>query len=82
MPDCDTNALARSKVEPMVRGLFPLAEQDLILAALEKSVVFLTSTNIDSILLKTGFHRAAWDIANLYLGSVTAELLGWLDVVR
>lgn len=60
----------------MVRGLFPRAEQDLILAKLEKSVVFLTSTNIDSILFAEGFHRTAWDIANLYLSSVGADLLG------
>jgi hypothetical protein len=40
-------ALTRSKVEPMVRGLFPRAERDPVLATLEKSVVFLTSSNID-----------------------------------
>src|SRR6267154_370438 len=45
VPDCDTNPLTRSKVEPMVRGLFPRAEQGLVLAALERSVVFLTSAN-------------------------------------
>jgi len=76
VPDCEMTALTRSKVEPMVRGLFPRAEQDPVLATLEKSVVFLTRANIDSILVKEGFHRAAWDIANLYLGSVDAELLG------
>lgn len=76
VPDGDAVALTRTKVEPMVRGLFPRTEQDLILAKLEKSVVFLTRANVDSILLKEGFHRAAWDLANLYLSSVGADLLG------
>jgi len=35
----------------------------------------LTRANIDSILLAKGFHRAAWDLANLYLSSVGADLL-------
>ena len=76
IPESDATRLARSKVEPMVRGLFPRAEQDLILAKLEKSVVFLSRANIDSVLLAKGFHRTAWDLANLYLSSVGAELLG------
>jgi len=60
----------------MVRGLFPRTEQDLVLATLEKSVVFLTSGNIDAVLMNEGFHRSAWDLANLYLSSVGADLLG------
>lgn len=76
VPDGDAVALTRSKVEPMVRGFFPRAEQDQVLAKLDTSVVFLTGANIDSILLKEGFHRTAWDLANLYLSSVDADLLG------
>jgi len=38
----------RSKVEPMVRGLFPRAEQDTVLAILEQSVVYVTSATIES----------------------------------
>ena len=60
----------------MVRGLFPRAEQDLVLAALEKSVVFLTSANIESLLFGHGFDSSAWTLANLYLASLGAELLG------
>jgi hypothetical protein len=60
----------------MVRGFFPRAEQDLVLTKLERSVVFLTHANVDSILLAEGFHRTAWDLANLYLSSVGADLLG------
>jgi hypothetical protein len=34
--------MTRTRVEPMVRGLFPKAEQALLLGILEKSLVFLT----------------------------------------
>src|SRR6478609_7755533 len=60
IPESDATRLTRSKVEPMVRGLFPRAEQDPILAKLETSVVFLSRANIDSVLLAEGFHRTAW----------------------
>ncbi len=76
VPVADGVALTRGKVEPMVRGLFPRAEQGVVLAALEKSVVFVTSTNIESLLLGRGFDHSAWTLANLYLASVGAELLG------
>ncbi|MEY4513996.1 MAG: hypothetical protein RLZZ450_6118 [Pseudomonadota bacterium] len=76
MPEVDPVALTRGKVEPMVRGLFPRAEQDVALATLEKSVVFLTSTNIEPLLLERRFDSSAWTLANLYLASVGAELLG------
>ena len=46
-PDAGTIALARRKVEPMVRGLFPRAEQDAVLGTLEQSVALLTSANIE-----------------------------------
>jgi hypothetical protein len=36
----------RFKVEPMVRGLFARAEQDIVLATLEKSVVYVTSDTL------------------------------------
>lgn len=74
-PDIDVVAFTRRKVEPMVRGLFPRVEQETVLRALEKSVVFLTSENIESILLGTSYERTAWDLANLYLRSVDAPLL-------
>jgi hypothetical protein len=76
LPQTDTLALTRKKVEPMVRALFPRAEQDVVLATLEKSVVFLTSTNIEDLLLGPGFDHSVWTIANLYLASLGAELLG------
>ena len=76
LPETDTVALTRAKVEPMVRGLFPRAEQDAVLATLEQSVVFITSANIERLLHGCGFDSSAWTLANLYLASFGAELLG------
>lgn len=68
--------LTRAKVEPMVRGFFARAEQDVVLAALEKSVVYVTSDTIESIILNHRWDRSRWDLANMYLLSVGAKLLG------
>lgn len=76
VPEADTVALTRAKVEPMVRGLFQRAEQDAVLATIEQSVVFVTSANIEPLLLKRDFDSSAWTLANLYLASLGAELLG------
>jgi hypothetical protein len=76
LPETDTVALTRAKAEPMVRGLFPRAEQDAVLATLEQSVVFITSANIERLLHGCGFDSSAWTLANLYLASLDAELLG------
>ncbi len=76
LPETDTVALTRAKVEPMVRGLFPRAEQDAVLARLEQSVVFTTSANIEKLLHGCGFDSTAWTLANLYVASFSTELLG------
>jgi len=76
LPQADTVSLTRDKVQPMVRGLFPRVEQEQVLATLEKSVVFVTSVNIEPLLLEHGYDSSAWTLANLYLASVGAELLG------
>lgn len=76
MPECDTVALTRSRVEPMVRGLFTRAEKEAVLGRLERSVVFLTRDNIERVLLDQSFDHSAWTLANLYLASVGSELLG------
>ena len=44
----DLAALTRRKVEPMVRGLFPKAEQDAVLALVERSVVVVTLDTLES----------------------------------
>lgn len=46
----DSLAITRAKVEPMTRGLFPLAEQDAVLGVIERSVLFVTSANLQAIL--------------------------------
>jgi hypothetical protein len=76
LPQGDHITLTRAKVEPMVRGLFPRAEQGAVLAVLEKSVVFLTSENVDALLLGHGFDSSAWTLTNMYLASLGADLLG------
>ncbi len=72
----DLLRLGREKAEPMVRGLFPRAEQDTVLTLVERSVVFVTPDSIESLLLEIHWPSSAWKIANLYLASVGAELLG------
>jgi len=71
----DLAAFTRERVEPMIRGLFPRAEQDAVLALVERSVVFLTPNNIEAALRASRWPRSAWDIANLYLGAIGADLL-------
>src|SRR5260370_41838794 len=67
--------LTRSKVEPMVRGLFPPGEREAVLAVLERSVVFVTRDNLTPLLHSCSFLSTAWEVANLYLTSVGAEPL-------
>jgi hypothetical protein len=71
----DLAAFTQTKVEPMVRGLFPCAEQGAVMALVERSVVFLTPSNIEEVLREAKWPRSAWDIANLYLGAIGADLL-------
>jgi hypothetical protein len=72
----DLVMFTRRKVEPMVRGLFARSEQEAVLSVVERSVVFLTAGNIEQVLLDADWHHTAWDLANLYLASLGAELLG------
>src|SRR5688572_18267607 len=65
----------RRKLTPMVHGFFPEAEREAVLRLFEKSVVFLTSDNIENVLLRQRWLWSAWDLANLYLSSVQADLL-------
>ena len=72
----DVPKLVRPKVGPMVRGLFPRAEHDAVLTVVENSVQFVGPSTIEYILRAQRWPKTAWDLANLYLGSVGAELLG------
>jgi hypothetical protein len=71
----DLTSLTRAKILPMVNGLFPESERSIVTSVLEKSVVFLTPENIESVLEKTSFLGTAWDLANLYLTSIGAPCL-------
>lgn len=72
----DGVAFTRAKVEPMVSGLFPRVERQAVLALLERAVVFLTPANLELVLQRQRWLGTAWDLANLYLGSIGAEPLG------
>lgn len=76
LADLDVVAFAREKVTAMVRGLFPAAEQEAVLDVLAHSVVFLTPATIDGVLDQIPWLSSAWDLANLYLADLDAELLG------
>lgn len=71
----DVVAFTRSKVEPMVRGLFPALEQQKVLDVLARSVIFLTPDTVDTVLQTTPWLNTVWDLANLYLVSCGAEPL-------
>jgi hypothetical protein len=75
LQDLDTTTFTRRKVEPMVRGLFPPRERGPVLDILEHSVVFLMPTNIEQVLRNCTWMSTAWELANLYLASIGAELL-------
>jgi hypothetical protein len=75
IPEMDFTALTRSKVIPMVHGLFPQSEREVVVGVLEKSVVFLTPDSVAGILEKVSFLSTAWDLANLYLTSIGAPCL-------
>lgn len=73
--DMDVVAFTRGKVTPMVRGLFPAAEQEQVMDTLAHSVVFLTPASIDGVLEQTPWLSTAWDLANLYLADCDVALL-------
>ena len=75
VPVQDPAAFTRGKVESMVRGLFLAAEQEQVLAVLERSVVYLTPQTIRPALHDMTWLHSAWALANLYIGSFGVELL-------
>ncbi len=72
----DLVGFTRAKVEPMVRGLFPEVERGAVLAVLERSVVFVTRKSLEPLIRSSPYLSTAWQVANLYLESVGADLLG------
>jgi len=74
VPSNDLIAFTRSRIEPMVNGLFPGIERENVISVLEKSVVFITRQNISSLIQSSG-RSTAWNLANLYLRGLSAECL-------
>ncbi len=68
----DLVAFSREKLEPMVNGLFRRDEREAVLAALEKSVVFLSPENIETVIREASLDTA-WTISNMYLRSIGAS---------
>jgi hypothetical protein len=59
----------------MVNGLFPKKEIDIVLKALERSCVFLTSDSIIQIIHEQRWLKTSWIIANIFLRSIGANTL-------
>ncbi|TCK31799.1 hypothetical protein B0G84_8858 [Paraburkholderia sp. BL8N3] len=66
---------SRTKLSPMVYGLFPVNERSIILNTLASGIVFLTTQNIASVLADQMWLSTGWDLANLYLTSMGAPAL-------
>jgi len=69
-PGFDSFQFVHGKVGPMVRGFFPARERQILLDLFDGSLVFVSHDNIEQILSETQWLHSAWQIANLYLGSL------------
>ena len=70
------STFTRHKLVPMIKGLFPRKEHDLVLGVVEKSIIFLTREAAVRSILEASFLHSAWQIANVYLFGIGAPLLG------
>jgi hypothetical protein len=75
-PDLETAARIRRKVEPMITGLFPSAERQVVLGVAERSIIFLTRETTHRTIGEVAYLESAWAIANMYLYSLGAPMLG------
>jgi len=75
LPPHDLAALTRRKLLPMVAGLFPAAEREAVLQLVERSVIFVTTDNIERLLMDQRWDHTAWMLANLHLETLGASLL-------
>jgi len=71
----DLTSFTRRKVEPMINGLFPAVERDIVLGVAERSIVFLTREVAHELIREMAFRESAWTIANIYLGSLGLDPL-------
>ena len=56
----NVSSLTRTKVAPMVGGLFAKSEQAAVMNALERSVVFLTPDNVEPVLESSNWLHTTW----------------------
>ena len=75
LENLDVVAFTRAKVSPMVRASFVKDEQSIIIDKLSRSVVFLTPNTIEAVLRGAPWNKTAWNLANLFLGSIGADML-------
>ncbi len=68
----DLRRFTRSRVEPMVRGLFKKVEQEAVLLLMDGCLIVLLPSTIQGILDSADL-GTAWKLANLYLLSIDAE---------
>ena len=68
----DLRKFTRSKVEPMVRGLFKKVEQESVLLLMDGCLIVLLPNTIQAIIDSADL-GTAWNLANLYLRSINAE---------
>jgi hypothetical protein len=69
-PGRDLAAFTRARVAPMVNGLFPAVERPPVMRLLERGVVFLTPEIIEGVLAAQRWPYTAWQLTNVYLGSL------------
>jgi hypothetical protein len=75
LAELDVVTFTRQNVLPMVQGLFSRHEQACVLDVLERSVVFLTPATIDQVLDQSRWLGTAWNLANLFLAGIKADML-------
>ena len=66
----DAGPFVLGKVRPMVCGLFPAKERQVMLDLFEKALVFVSGDNIEQLISETDDLSTAHQIANLFLGSL------------
>jgi hypothetical protein len=66
----DVGQFVLGKVYPMVCGLFPAKERQVMLDLFERALVFVSGGNIEDLISETRSLSTAHQIANLFLGSL------------
>ena len=66
----DASQFVLGKVRPMVCGLFPAKERQVMLDLFEKALVFVSGDNIEQLVSEADSPSTARQMANLFLGSL------------